>query len=478
MTADVGLIGLAVMGENLVLNLLDQGYKVSVYNRTISKVDEFLERANRGNDLLGCQSINELVNSLKIPRKIILMVKSGTPVDQFIEMIMPYLDSGDIIIDGGNSNFQDSIRRSKFLHKNGFYFIGAGISGGEVGARYGPSIMPGGSKEAWNSVKEILQSIAAKLDDGTACCHWIGENGAGHYVKMVHNGIEYGDMQLISEAYHILYLGLKLNHDEISNIFEKWNKGFLNSYLIEITANILKFKDKRDNKPLVTKILDKAGQKGTGKWTVNNALELGSPLTTISAAVFQRFLSSFKEERINAASEFGTNQIPQIPVEEEHLIINELELALYASKIISYSQGFSLMRDASKNYNWELDLGKIALIWRAGCIIRSIFLDKIMEAFDNNPNLNTLLLDSFFKNEIKKCQNAWRQTIKRSINWGISIPGFSASLAYFDGFRSEILPANLIQAQRDYFGAHGYQRTDKTAHRIYHTQWYKMEDKK
>lgn len=466
--ADIGLIGLAVMGQNLILNMNDHGFVVAAYNRTVSKVKEFMEGPAKGTQIIGTYSLEEFFRSLKRPRKVMLMVKAGPPVDEFIELCLPYLEPGDIVIDGGNSLFTDSIRRCQELRAKGIHFIGAGISGGEEGARHGPSIMPGGDIEAWPQVKGIFQAIAAKADRGEPCCDWVGNEGAGHYVKMVHNGIEYGDMQLICEAYHLLRKGLNLSADRIHRIFKTWNEGELNSYLIEITGHILATQD-QDGLPLVDKILDVAGQKGTGKWTVANALDLGMPLTLIGEAVFARNLSSLKQERVEASQKLsGPNAQFEGDLED---FIQCVQQALYASKIISYAQGFMLMRQAAIDYQWQLNYGGIALMWRGGCIIRSRFLGKIKEAFDKQPDLKNLLLDDFFLHEIHTAQRGWRRVVAKAAELGIPVPCFSTALAFYDGYRTAQLPANLLQAQRDYFGAHTYERTDKPRGQYFHTNW-------
>lgn len=466
--ADIGLIGLAVMGQNLAMNMNDHGFTVAVFNRTVSKVDEFLKGPAKGSKIIGTHSLEEFIASLKRPRRILLMVKAGDPVDEFIDLCLPHLEKGDILIDGGNSLFTDTNRRVESLKQKGIIFIGAGISGGEEGARHGPSIMPGGNSEGWLHVKAIFQGIAAKADNGEPCCDWVGEQGAGHYVKMVHNGIEYGDMQLISEAYSLLKTGLGLDEDEMSRIFTEWNKSELNSYLIEITSHIFSFKD-TDGKPLVEKILDVAGQKGTGKWTVINALDLGMPLTLIGEAVFARCLSALKEER-EQASKLLDGPKPQFSGNKEEFI-ESIRHALYASKIISYAQGFMLMRQAADDYHWKLNYGGVALMWRGGCIIRSRFLGKIKEAFDHNAGLRNLLLDQFFIRELKKVQKGWRRVVSSAAEMGIPIPCFSTALSFYDGYRSANLPANLLQAQRDYFGAHTYERKDKPRGQFFHTNW-------
>ena len=466
--ADIGLIGLAVMGENLALNMESKGFTVAVFNRTTSKVKDFTEGRAKGKNIIGTYSLEEFVAALKKPRIIMLMVKAGNPVDDFINMLIPLLEKGDIIIDGGNSNFLDTIRRTKYVEDKGLLYVGTGVSGGEEGALLGPSLMPGGSPEAWPYIKPIFQAIAAKVEDGTPCCDWVGTNGAGHFVKMVHNGIEYGDMQLICEAYHLMEDILGMTADEMHKVFDEWNRGELNSYLIEITANILAYKDE-DGLPLVDKILDAAGQKGTGKWTVISALDEGIPLTLIGEAVFARCLSAMKEERVNA-SKILTGPSPKYHDDKE-AFIEDIRKALYASKIISYAQGFTLMRSAAKTYGWNLNYGGIALMWRGGCIIRSIFLGKIKEAFDKNQELPNLLLDPFFKERILLSQNSWRNVVSAAIINGIPIPAFASALSYYDGYRSERLPANLLQAQRDYFGAHTYERVDRPRGEFYHTNW-------
>ena len=466
--ADIGLIGLAVMGENLVLNMESKGFTVAVFNRTVSKVDEFINGRAKGKNIIGTHSLEELVASLSRPRKVMLMVKAGQPVDDFIEKLIPLLEPGDIIIDGGNSHFMDTRRRTKYIESKGLLYIGTGVSGGEEGALRGPSMMPGGSPAAWPHVKDIFQAIAAKVDEGTPCCDWVGEDGAGHFVKMVHNGIEYGDMQIINEAYHLMKELLNMTPDEQHEVFKKWNEGKLNSYLIEITADILAFKD-TDGTPLVEKILDTAGQKGTGKWTVITALELGIPLTLIGESVFSRCLSAQKDLRVKASKAIlGTK--PHFKGDKQQFI-NDLEEALYAAKIISYAQGYDLMREAAKEYNWNLNYGGIALMWRGGCIIRSAFLGDIKKAFDMNPSLENLLLDPFFKDAVQSAQESWRSVCSTALENGIPIPALSSALCYFDGFRCERLPANLLQAQRDYFGAHQYERIDRPRGEFFHTNW-------
>ncbi|MDD4379406.1 MAG: decarboxylating NADP(+)-dependent phosphogluconate dehydrogenase [Dysgonamonadaceae bacterium] len=466
--ADIGLIGLAVMGENLVLNMESKGFTVAVFNRTVSKVDEFINGRAKGKNIIGTHSLEELVASLSRPRKVMLMVKAGQPVDDFIEKLIPLLEPGDIIIDGGNSYFMDTRRRTQYVESKGLLYIGTGVSGGEEGALRGPSMMPGGSPDAWPHVKEIFQAVAAKVDDGTPCCDWVGEDGAGHFVKMVHNGIEYGDMQIINEAYHLMKELLNMTPDEQHEVFKKWNEGKLNSYLIEITADILAFKD-TDGTPLVEKILDTAGQKGTGKWTVITALELGIPLTLIGESVFSRCLSAQKDLRVKASKAISGIK-PHFKGDKQQFI-NDLEEALYAAKIISYAQGYDLMREAAKEYNWNLNYGGIALMWRGGCIIRSAFLGDIKKAFDMNPSLENLLLDPFFKDAVQSAQESWRSVCSTALENGIPIPALSSALCYFDGFRCERLPANLLQAQRDYFGAHQYERIDRPRGEFFHTNW-------
>lgn len=468
MKADIGLIGLAVMGQNLVLNMADHGYTVAVFNRTVSKVDEFIEGPAKGKKIVGGKDLKSFVETLKRPRRIMLMVKAGDPVDEFIDHLMPFLEAGDIIIDGGNSHFPDSQRRYEALKAKQILFIGTGISGGEEGARHGPSIMPGGNPEAWPHVKSIFQSIAAKADDGTPCCDWVGEGGAGHYVKMVHNGIEYGDMQLICEAYDLLRKGAHLTFAELSKTFSSWDKGPLNSYLIEITADIFTKMD-ADGKPLLEKILDVAGQKGTGKWTGIDALDRGMPLTLIGEAVFARCLSSLKEERTKASQFYKDPSSVFQGMKSE--FIEQISHALYASKIISYAQGFMLMRSASSEYKWNLNFGSIALMWRGGCIIRSKFLNNIKAAFDKTKNLASLLMDKFFIDEITRCLPSWRKVVSEGALMGVPLPCFSTALSFFDGYRSAQLPANLLQAQRDYFGAHTYERIDKPRGQFFHTNW-------
>ena len=466
--SDIGLIGLAVMGENLVLNMESKGFQVSVYNRTEQKVVDFISGRASGKNIVGTHSIEEFVGSLERPRKIMLMIKAGVAVDAMIDTLLPYLEEGDILIDGGNTHFPDTNRRTAFVESKGLLYIGTGVSGGEEGALLGPSIMPGGSKAAWPIVKPIFQAIAAKVDDGTPCCDWVGENGAGHFVKMVHNGIEYGDMQLITEAYQIMRDLLKMSADDMHLVFKEWNKGELDSYLIEITRDILAYKD-TDGKPLVDKILDTAGQKGTGKWTVVSALDLGISLTLIGEAVFSRCLSAVKDERVIAS---GLIKGPEMAFKgDRKAFLDDLMNALYASKIVSYAQGYSLMRAAAGEYKWNLNYGGIALMWRGGCIIRSAFLGKIKTAFDNNPSITNLLIDPFFREKVEKAQKGWRNVVATAALNGIPVPSISSALGYFDGYRSEKLPANLLQAQRDYFGAHTYERVDQPRGEFFHTNW-------
>jgi len=466
--ADIGLIGLAVMGENLVLNMERNGFTVAVYNRTVEKVDKFMSGRGKDKKFIGAHSIEEFISSLERPRKMMMLVKAGKPVDDFIEMLLPYLEEGDIIIDGGNSHFPDTIRRTKYVESKGMLFIGTGVSGGEEGALMGPSIMPGGSAKAWPHVKEIFQAISAKVEDGTPCCDWVGDDGAGHFVKMVHNGIEYGDMQLISEAYNLMKNLLGMSADEMHEVFKEWNEGELDSYLIEITRDILGYRDE-DGDALVEKILDTAGQKGTGKWTGIEALDLGIPLTLIGESVFARCLSAIKEERVEA-SKVLSGPVPSYSGDRAEFI-NDIKSALYASKIVSYAQGYTLLREAAKEYGWDLNYGGIALLWRGGCIIRSVFLSKIKDAFDQNPSLPNLLLDPFFKEKVEAAQEGWRKVVATALVNGIPVPAFTTALNYFDGYRSERLPANMLQAQRDYFGAHTYERVDKPRGEFFHTNW-------
>jgi 6-phosphogluconate dehydrogenase len=466
---DIGLIGLAVMGQNLVLNMNDHGYKVAVFNRTVSKVDDFIENEAKGTQVVGAHSIEEMCGLLKKPRRVMIMVKAGEVVDQTIEHVLPYLEKGDILIDGGNSLYTDSTRRTKDLAAKGILFIGTGVSGGEEGARFGPSIMPGGNKEAWPHVKDIFQAIAAKVEDGTPCCDWVGEDGAGHYVKMVHNGIEYGDMQLIGEAYQLLKDGLGLTADELAEVFTEWNKGELDSFLIDISATIFAKKDD-DGEPMVDKILDAAGQKGTGKWTAISALDLGQPVTLIGESVFARCLSALKSERVAAAKVLKGPRKRKV-VNGKKEFIEEVRLALYCSKIVSYAQGYMLLRAAEKDQGWNLNMGGVALMWRGGCIIRSIFLGDIKAAFDRDPKLQNLLLDKFFSTAMNKYHPSWRRAIIYGTRIGVPMPAFSTALAFYDGYRTARLPANLLQAQRDFFGAHTYERVDKPRGEFFHTNW-------
>jgi 6-phosphogluconate dehydrogenase len=465
--ADIGLIGLAVMGENLVLNMESKGFTVAVFNRTVDKVDKFIAGRGAGKNFIGCHSVAELCANLERPRKVMMLVKAGSPVDDFIEQIIPHLESGDIIIDGGNSHFPDTIRRAKYVESKGLLYIGTGVSGGEEGALLGPSMMPGGSPAAWPAVKKIFQAVAAKVD-GEPCCDWVGENGAGHFVKMVHNGIEYGDMQIICEAYQLMKDLLGMNANEMHDVFAEWNKGDLDSYLIEITRDILGFRDE-NGEALVEKILDTAGQKGTGKWTGVAALDLGIPLTLIGESVFARCLSAQKDLRVKASKFLSGPE--KLYHGDKAKFLNDLKDAIYGAKIISYAQGYDLMGEAAKEYHWTLNNGGIALMWRGGCIIRSKFLGKIKEAFDKNPKLEHLLLDEFFKTTIEKAQAGWRRVVATAIVNGVPAPCLAAALTYFDGFRSDRLPANLLQAQRDYFGAHTYERVDKPRGQFFHTNW-------
>ncbi len=466
--SDIGVIGLAVMGENLVMNMESHGFTVSVFNRTVEKVKHFAEGRAKGHAIVPTYSLEEFVASLAKPRRIMMMVKAGKPVDDNIEKLLPLLEEGDIIIDGGNSHFPDTQRRCEYVESKGMLYVGCGVSGGELGALKGPSLMPGGSPAAWEHVKPILQAIAAKTEDGTPCCQWVGDGGAGHFVKMVHNGIEYGDMELICEAYHLMKKVLGLSEDEMHKIFAEWNAGELDSYLIEITRDILAYKD-TDGSPLVTKILDTAGQKGTGKWTAIAALDEGIPLTMIGEAVFARCLSAQKDERVRASKVLpGRSEAFE---GDPKAFIDQIRDALYASKIISYAQGYVLMRSAAKTYGWNLAYGDIALMWRGGCIIRSIFLGEIKKAFDKNPDLENLLLDSYFKDIIERTLPGWRKVCAQSVLSGIPVPAMTSALAYYDGYRSEVLPANLLQAQRDYFGAHTYERIDAPRGQVFHTNW-------
>lgn len=470
--ADLGLIGLAVMGQNLVLNMNDHGFTIAVYNRTTSVVDEFINGNAKGTNIIGAHSLEELVKLLKRPRRVMLLVKAGPPVDAFIEKLIPLLEPGDIIIDGGNSNYEDSMRRTATIEAAGLLYIGTGVSGGEEGARFGPSIMPGGSPAAWEAVRPIFQAVSAKVPEGdpngAPCCDWVGENGAGHFVKMVHNGIEYGDMQIIAEAYHLMKEGLGMSNDDMSAVLAQWNRGPLDSYLIEITRDILAYKDEH-GQAVVDVILDSAGQKGTGKWTVSSALDQGTPLTLVGEAVFSRFLSALVDERAVAAK-----QLPG-PSDtfsgDKTALLADLEQAVYASKVASYAQGYMLMQAAAKAYGWNLNMGGIALMWRGGCIIRSVFLGKIKEAFDADPNLQNLLLAPYFSAAMANAHMAWRRVVATAVQLGIPVPTLSSALAFYDGYRRERLPANLTQAQRDYFGAHTYERLDQPRGQYFHTNW-------
>jgi len=468
MKADIGLIGLAVMGENLVLNMESKGFTVAVFNRTVEKVDRFISGRGAGRNFIGCHSIEELCASLERPRKVMMLVKAGQAVDDFIEKIIPHLEEGDIIIDGGNSHYPDTIRRVEYVESKGLLYIGTGVSGGEEGALRGPSIMPGGSVSAWDEVKPIFQKIAAHTDAGEPCCDWVGESGAGHFVKMVHNGIEYGDMQMICETYQMMKDGLGLSNEEMRDVFSEWNASELDSYLIEITRDILGYKDE-EGEAVIDQILDAAGQKGTGKWTAVSALDLGQPLTLIGEAVFARCLSALKDERVAAS---GILSGPSVKFSgDRKALIEDLKQALYASKIVSYAQGYQLMREAAKEYGWKLNNGGIALMWRGGCIIRSVFLGKIKDAFDADPDLVNLLLDPFFQDAVEQAQAGWRRVVMKSVELGIPMPAIGAALAYYDGYRTARLPANLLQAQRDYFGAHTYERLDKPRGLFFHTNW-------
>ncbi len=465
--ADIGVIGLAVMGRNLIMNMNDHGFTVAAYNRTTERVDEFLDGDAAGSQVIGVRSLEELVGALKPPRRIMLMIKAGRAVDATIDALMPLLDEGDIILDGGNSLFTDSIARTVRLEDAGLRFIGTGVSGGEEGARHGPSIMPGGSHDAWPFVKDILQGIAAEVD-GVPCCDWVGADGAGHYVKMVHNGIEYGDMQVIAEAYDVMHRGLGMSHDEMHDVFADWNRGKLDSYLVEITRDIMAFRDE-DGSPLVETILDAAGQKGTGKWTVISSMDLGQPVSLVAEAVYGRVVSALKEQRVTAA---GVLEGPDpLIADDRAAVLADLHDALYASKITSYAQGFMLLAAAAEEHDWQLDFASIASMWRGGCIIRSRFLSEVMRAYRERPDLTNLLLDTFFKDEVAAAQPGWRRTIQRAVAFGIAVPAYSSALAFFDGYRSARVPANLIQAQRDYFGAHTYERVDRPRGEFFHTNW-------
>ncbi|MBN1787523.1 MAG: decarboxylating NADP(+)-dependent phosphogluconate dehydrogenase [Sedimentisphaerales bacterium] len=466
--ADIGIVGLAVMGENLILNMESKGFTVACFNRTVSKVDNFVAGRAKGKNIIGCKTVEDFCANLKRPRKVMLMVKAGGAVDAFIEQVLPHLEKGDIIIDGGNSHFPDTIRRAEYVESKGMLYIGTGVSGGEEGALTGPSIMPGGSPAAWEHVKPIFQKISAHTDQGEPCCDWVGQGGAGHFVKMTHNGIEYGDMQMICETYQMMKKGLGMTNAEMHEVLAEWNSAELDSYLIEITRDILAYKDE-DGNEVIDLILDTAGQKGTGKWTAIAALDAGQPLTLIGEAVFARCLSALKEERV-AASKILSGPSKKFTGDKKAMV-DDLKKALYASKIVSYAQGYQLMRAAAKEYKWDLNYGGIALMWRGGCIIRSVFLGKIKEAFDKNPNIVNLLLDPFFKDAVQSSVDAWRRVVVTAVELGIPMPAISAALAYYDGYRSERLPANLLQAQRDYFGAHTYERVDKPRGEFFHTNW-------
>ncbi len=473
--ADIGLVGLAVMGENLVLNMESKGFTVAVFNRTVSKVDDFVKGRGKGKKFIPAHSIKELCANLKGPRKIMLMVKAGKAVDEFIELLIPELSQGDIIIDGGNSYFPDTVRRTKYLKEKGLLYIGTGVSGGEEGALLGPSIMPGGAPEAWPHVKPIFQAISAKVQDGSPCCEWVGADGAGHFVKMVHNGIEYGDMQMISEAYFLMKSLLGMSARQMHKVFAEWNKGELDSYLVEISSNILAKKDKESGLPVIDIILDAAGQKGTGKWTSEAALDLGIPAMTIAEAVFARCMSAVKDERV-AASKILAAPAGKA-VKGKRGFVEDIRKALYASKICSYAQGFQLLRAAAAEHKWDLNYGQIARLWRGGCIIRAKFLGDIKAAFDANPGLQNLLLDPFFTKLMADCQESWRKVIATAVTNGVPVPAFSSALAYYDSYRSAVLPANMLQAQRDYFGAHTYERVDKPRGEFFHTEWTKFSGK-
>ena len=466
--SDIGLVGLAVMGENLVMNMESKGFTVSVYNRTVSKVDNFINGRAKGKNIVGAHSLEELVSQLEKPRKVMMMVKAGAAVDSFIDQLIPLLEEGDVIIDGGNSHFPDTIRRTEYVESKGLLYIGTGVSGGEEGALKGPSLMPGGSAAAWPLVKPIFQAICAKVEDGAPCCEWVGQGGAGHFVKMVHNGIEYGDMQLICEAYQLMKDLLGMTPDEMHEVFAEWNRGELDSYLIEITRDILAYKDE-DGAPIVDKILDTAGQKGTGKWTAVAALDEGVALTLIGEAVFSRCLSAVKEERL-AASKVLSGPAKKFEGDKKEML-ESIRKALFASKIVSYAQGYALMRTAASTYGWELNYGDIALMWRGGCIIRSVFLGDIKKAFEKQPDLANLMLDDYFKAQLDAAQDGWRQVCAAAMLHGVPVPAMSAALSYYDGYRCERLPANLLQAQRDYFGAHTYERVDQPRGQFFHTNW-------
>ncbi len=463
-TADIGLVGLAVMGQNLVLNMADHGFTVAAHNRTTEVLDAFLEGPAKGASVVGARSLEELVGMLRPPRRVMLMVKAGSPVDAVIGQLVPLLEAGDIVIDGGNSLYTDSERRVRELAEHGLHFVGAGVSGGEEGARHGPSIMPGGATEAWPAVRDVLQSIAARAPDGTPCCDWVGPGGSGHYVKMVHNGIEYGDMEVLAEAYAVMRADGR-PHTEMADAFSAWDAGVLDSFLVEITADILRHVDPDTGQPLVEVILDTAGQKGTGKWTVISAMDLGQPVSLVSEAVIARVVSAFKDQRVHAAEVLrGPSGAPGVEPDD-------LRDAVYASKIVSYAQGFMLLRAASEEHGWDLDLGLVASLWRAGCIIRAAFLDDITKAFRDDPGLASLLVDPFFIEAVDRAQAGWRRTVTGAVNAGVPVPAYGSALNFYDAYRSARLPANLIQAQRDYFGAHTYERVDKPRGQVFHTDW-------
>ncbi len=468
-SADFGLIGLGVMGENLLLNVERNGFTASVYNRTTEKVDRFVEGRGKGKNFIGCHSIEEFVASLKKPRKAMILVKAGKPVDMVIEQLLPHLEKGDIIIDGGNSYWPDSTRRCRELKEKGILFVGTGVSGGEEGALWGPSLMPGGHEDAWPEIKPIFQAVAADVNETEVACDWVGDEGAGHFVKMVHNGIEYGDIQVICEAYHLMRDLLGMPVEEISDVFDRWNNGVLDSYLIEITRDILKVKDDESGKPMIDLVLDAAGQKGTGRWTVRDGMELGQPITLIAEAVFSRNLSAMKDERTEASKLLDAPPRTEIPAKEDFL--PALENAVFASKLVSYAQGFGMMDAAAKAHGWKLNKGAIALMWRAGCIIRSRFLGDIRDAFEQDPDLNNLMLAPFFREKIQNAEAGWRRVVATAALNGVPVPAFSTALAYYDGYRSERLPANLLQAMRDYFGAHTYERADRPRGEFFHTNW-------
>lgn len=469
-TADIGVIGLAVMGQNLILNMNDHGHSVVAYNRTSSKTDDFLQGSAKDTHITGAHTLQQLVDGLSSPRKIMMMVRAGQPVDDTIEQLIPLLDEGDVLIDGGNSNFEDTQRRAQYLQQQNLHYIGTGVSGGEEGARHGPSIMPGGHEAAWPLVKDLFQSISAKVGNNEPCCDWVGRNGAGHFVKMVHNGIEYGDMQLICEAYHYMKNVLGMDNSAMSDMFDTWNNGPLNSYLIEITRDILKFTEQGGF--VVDRILDKAGQKGTGKWTAINALDLGTPLTMIGESVFARMVSALKDERVIASKSLnGPKANVAVTEQQRNEQLQQLADAMLASKIVSYAQGYMLMRAASTEYDWNLRYGSIAMMWRGGCIIRSAFLDNIKDAFERDPELVNLLIDDWFSDTVHKAQSGWRTIVSHAALTGIPMPAMGSALAFYDSYRTERLPANLLQAQRDYFGAHTYERVDKPAGERFHTDW-------